>query len=186
MDTKIKPNDLLNQKKANNTNTDNKELEKIIEGRRKLVNYAISREYTSMVLTGKDIKFFQDFDNFFANRIRRSKKTKFGQDAGAQPILDKLVKNLTEIVVARVSPDNKYKIVRMLQSLKHVTGATGRKLSDAQILKRADIGFATATSPMLTRECADILIHGVGAVKVKSSNEKKVSGEWKNIHQFCP
>merc|ERR1711879_1117224 len=70
--------------------------------------------------------------------------------------------NLTEIVVARCSPENKYKIIRMLQSLKHITGATGSKLSDCQALKRADVGIATKDAPLLTRECADVLITSVG------------------------
>ena len=88
------------------------------------MNYAVSREYTSMVLTGTDIKFLQDYDYFFENKLKKSKKQNkyWANNVGAQPILDKLVKNLTEIVVARCSPENKYKIIRMLQSLKHITG----------------------------------------------------------------
>ena len=171
MDNKIKPQDLVISQRRDAENT---ELEKILEGRGKLVNSATSREYVSMVMTGNDIKFFQDFDNFFATKLKKDKKSKYKQYEGARPIMESLVKNLQEIVIARASPENKFKIVKLLQGLGHVTGVTGSTFADSQVLKRADIGFATFGAPMITRACADVLIREVGEEKV--SAERKLKG----------
>ncbi|MBE6568769.1 MAG: calcium-translocating P-type ATPase, PMCA-type [Ruminococcaceae bacterium] len=70
---------------------------------------------------------------------------------------------LTEIlpdirVIARVSPTDKSRLVRVSQAAGHIVGMTGDGINDAPALKAADVGFAMGSGTEVSKSAGDIVI----------------------------
>lgn len=63
---------------------------------------------------------------------------------------------------AQVFPENKYRIVELLQNAGHIVGMTGDGVNDAPALKRADAGIAVAGATDAARSAADIVLTAPG------------------------
>ncbi|MBU2592663.1 MAG: magnesium-translocating P-type ATPase [Patescibacteria group bacterium] len=61
-------------------------------------------------------------------------------------------------VFARVTPEQKYKIVASLNREGHIVGFLGDGINDAPALKAADVGIAVDTGAAISKEAADIIL----------------------------
>lgn len=61
-------------------------------------------------------------------------------------------------VIARALPDDKSRLVKILQSMDLIVGMTGDGVNDAPALKKADVGFAMGSGTEVAKEAADIII----------------------------
>lgn len=69
-------------------------------------------------------------------------------------------------VYARVFPEHKIRLIRLLQKTGHVVGMTGDGVNDAPALKQADVGIAVASATDVARAAAGIVLTAPGLVDV--------------------
>jgi len=62
------------------------------------------------------------------------------------------------VLFARVSPAHKQRIIRALQSRKHIVGFMGDGINDAPALHAADVGISVDTAVDIAKESADIIL----------------------------
>jgi len=70
--------------------------------------------------------------------------------------LKKIVKKLR--VVSRALPQDKSRLVRILEEEKQIVGMTGDGVNDAPALKKAAVGFAMGSGTEVAKEASDIVI----------------------------
>jgi H+-transporting ATPase len=63
---------------------------------------------------------------------------------------------------AQVFPEDKFRIIRILQKLGHIVGMTGDGVNDAPALKQADCGIAVSTATDAARAAASIVLLAPG------------------------
>src|SRR5579863_1708174 len=67
-------------------------------------------------------------------------------------------------VYARVFPEHKIRLIRLLQSAGHVVGMTGDGVNDAPALKQADVGIAVSGATDVARASAGVALTAPGLV----------------------
>jgi H+-transporting ATPase len=76
---------------------------------------------------------------------------------------------------AEIYPEDKYRIVRLLQSKGHMVGMTGDGVNDAPALKQAEMGIAVSNSTDVAKASASIVLteQGVGVIidAIKTSRQ---------------
>ena len=72
---------------------------------------------------------------------------------------DEIKKKLSNIaVIARALPQDKSRMVSIIESMDLVVGMTGNGVNDAPALKKANVGFAMGSGTEVAKEAADIVI----------------------------
>ncbi|MHB8580830.1 MAG: plasma-membrane proton-efflux P-type ATPase [Ignavibacteriaceae bacterium] len=111
-----------------------------------------------MMLTGDSIDIAKEISNQIGigNNIIRMTDIK---DLSA----DKQLKIVSECDgFAEIYPEDKYKIVKLLQSGGHIVGMTGDGVNDAPALKQAEMGIAVSNSTDVAKAAASIVLTETG------------------------
>ncbi len=70
--------------------------------------------------------------------------------------IKKIVKNVK--VIARALPQDKSRLVNILESMNEIVGMTGDGVNDAPALKHANVGFSMGSGTEVAKEASDIVI----------------------------
>jgi H+-transporting ATPase len=74
-------------------------------------------------------------------------------------------------VFARVLPEDKYRLVQLLQQSGHIVGMSGDGVNDAPALKQADVGIAVASATDVAKAAASLVLTNSGLSDVKAAVE---------------
>lgn len=108
---------------------------KVVTGDNELVSRKICKEVglsTEFVLLGSDVETMND-----------------------EQLADASIRTT---LFARVSPAHKQRIIKALQSRKHIVGFMGDGINDAPALRAADVGISVDTAVDIAKESADMIL----------------------------
>jgi H+-transporting ATPase len=127
----------------------------VIEGARKL-------GVKPMMLTGDNIAIARDIarEVSIGDRIIRMEEFKKMDDIGQAKAIEEIDG------FAEIYPEDKYRIVKLLQSRGHMVGMTGDGVNDAPALKQAEMGIAVSSSTDVAKASASAVLteSGVGVI----------------------
>ncbi len=109
-------------------------------------NIAIAREIASQVGVGDRIIRMDDFRN-----LSETEQTKIIDESDG---------------FAEIYPEDKYKIVKLLQSRGHLVGMTGDGVNDAPALKQAEMGIAVSSSTDVAKASASMVLTEPGVAVI--------------------
>ncbi len=112
---------------------------------------------------GVAIKVLTGDNDLVARRVCREvglavERTVLGEEVEAMTDEDLADTAEKATLFARVSPAHKQRIIRALQSRKHVVGFMGDGINDAPALHTADVGISVDSAVDIAKESADIIL----------------------------
>ncbi len=91
---------------------------------------------------------------------------------GAEAAADRLASVVAADGFARVFPEHKFEIVKLLQGAGHIVGMTGDGVNDAPALKQADVGIAVSGATDAARAAADLVLTAPGLAVIATAIEE--------------
>ncbi|MDA8171869.1 MAG: plasma-membrane proton-efflux P-type ATPase [Nitrospiraceae bacterium] len=117
-----------------------------------MIGEAIGLGIKPMMLTGDNIAIAKETGlqtGIGANIVRVSEIGALGERAGIADKIDGF---------AEIYPEDKYKVVKLLQSRGHMVGMTGDGVNDAPALKQAEMGIAVMDSTDAAKASASVVL----------------------------
>ena len=132
------------------------------EDSKSMIGQALKLGIKSMMLTGDNIAIAQEIARQAGigdNIIRMAAIERLSED--------ELIRVLEKSDgFAEIYPEDKYKIVKLLQSRGHVVGMTGDGVNDAPALKQAEMGIAVSNATDVAKASASVVLTepGIGVI----------------------
>lgn len=109
-------------------------------------NIAIAKEIAHQLEIGENIRSAEELISKDQEEISSEAAEKADQSDG----------------FAQVFPEHKYRIIKMLQSRKHIVAMTGDGVNDSPALKQADVGIAVSGATDAARSAASLVLLAPG------------------------